>query len=126
MKKGYVYIEALVACIITAIMVVSVSKIIGDAKENINYSNEYIRGSSIVKSLGSIYRDGHDVLIDGNGIIVSSPDDVYNFVVNGVKKQEGEYILYCRNGFEEGIKHIKISLVFKGNKYEKINEVVAR
>lgn len=126
MKKGFIYVEALVASIITIIMIVSISKLVMSSKSNIEYSSEYTKGSNIVRSVSSIYRDGYDILMDNNGIYVNVPDDVYNYVLKGIKLTEGNYKIYCNNGFEEGIKHLKISLSFVESDIDTINEVVAK
>ncbi|MEF9952615.1 MAG: hypothetical protein RR838_08465 [Clostridium sp.] len=126
MKKGYIYIESLVAGFVTAIMVISISKIFIASNSDIEVANEFSKGANIVRSISSIYRDGNDILIGENGLYVSTSDEVYNYVLKGVKPKDGEYILYCRNAYEEGIKHLKVSLVFKDGRNKTINEVIGK
>lgn len=127
MKKGMVYVEAIVSSLIAVILIVSVSKLIFTSSKILKDTREKGRAIDIIRGVGSLYKANKTVIINEEGIIINSVSDIYAYVENGIRPSgEGDFTLYTENSFEEGIEIIKIKLLSNENRFKDIFMVVAK
>ncbi|KMT21331.1 hypothetical protein [Clostridium cylindrosporum] len=126
MKKGMVYIEALVSSVITIVLIVSVSKLSLTGVKILENTREKGKALDIVRGVSSLYRADKLIALD-SGINIGKISDLYCFIENGERtKGEKDFILYTENVYKEGIQMIKIKIVSSENKFKDISMVVAK
>lgn len=127
MKKGMVYIEAIVASLIAVILIVAVSKLIFTASKILKDTRDKGKALDIVRGVGSLYKANKMIAIDNKGMEINDVSDIYAYVENGIKPmEEGRFILYTENSFEEGLELIKIKISSNENRFNDIFMVVAK
>ncbi|MEG0641724.1 MAG: hypothetical protein RR515_03915 [Clostridium sp.] len=127
MKQGMVYVESLMVSLITIILIVSISKLVFTASKIVEGTKDKGRAFDIVRSVSSLYKANKSIITNERGIGVSNSADIYEFIENGItKNQDADFTVYTINSFEEGIKILKIKIVSNNQGFKDISMVVTK
>lgn len=127
MKKGMVYVEAIISSLIAMILIVSISKLIFTASKILKDTREKGRAIDIVRGVGSLYKANKTIILEDEGIVVNDVSDIYAYIDKGVRPSiYGDFTLYAKNSFEEGIEIIKIKIISNESRFKDISVVVTK
>lgn len=121
MRKGIVYIEALMASIISIILIFSVSRLIFVSSEILKSNREKGRALDIVRGVGELYKGNKFI---PNGIKKITLNNIDELFLN--TKENKDFTLYVENSYEENLDIIKIKIISNGKRFEDVNLVVAK
>ena len=127
MKKGMVYVEAIVSIVVVIILIASISKIIVESHKNLNSIKLNSLAFDIAKNVGEVYKSGNLELDIKEGIELDSFLDFENYIKNKVAPYtEGKFTLYTEIIYIDSIEAIKIKVKSKEKAFNDINLVVAK
>lgn len=127
MKKGFVYIEAIVASLITIILIFSISRLTFQSTKIVQSGKEKGVALDIVRSATSLYKIDKLNVMNYEEINLSSTSDIYTYVENGERKGEGEdFTLLLESVVEEGIPIMKIKVVSNNERFNDLYMVVTK
>ena len=127
MKKGMVYVEAIVSTVVVIILIASISKIIVESHKNLNSIKLNSLAFDIAKNVGEIYKRGNLELDIKEGIELDSFLDFENYIKNKVAPYvEGKFTLYTEIIYIDSIEAIKIKVKSNERVFNDINLVVAK
>lgn len=127
MKKGFVYVEALVASLITVILIFSISRLTFQSTKIVQSGKEKGIALDIVRSTASLYKINKLEEINSEQINLSSTSDIYNYIENRERKGEGEvFTMHLESAIEEGIPIMKIKVVSNNKMFDDLYMVVTK
>lgn len=121
MKKGIVYIEALMASIISLILIFSVSRLIFVSSEILKSNREKGRALDILRGVGELYKGDRFVPNGLEKINLDNLEELFSY-----PNENKAFTLYVESLHEEKLDIIKMRLISNEKRFEDVHMVVAK